>query len=123
MVNNEILVIAEALSTSFVRVGFLLQQKVALNAAAGAKVILAYSDPKFIEQIMQGEFVQRTPHSMTDLTTYKDQLQQIKKKGVAFDHGEINQDIHALEAPIFITTALRLQVSSSVCSIGERMSC
>lgn len=101
LINNEIMVIAEALSTSFVRVGFLLQQKVPLNAAAGAKAILAYSDPNVTDRMMQGEYIQHTQHSITEPAIYKKQLQQIRKSGISFDHGEFNDDINALAAPIF----------------------
>ncbi|MDB4610015.1 IclR family transcriptional regulator [Verrucomicrobia bacterium] len=101
LINNEIMVIAESHSTSLVRVGFQINQKVAFNAAVGAKTILAYSPPKFVEQMMQGEFNRYTPKTITSFALFKKHLQEVREQGVAFDHGEVDQDVHAIAAPIF----------------------
>jgi DNA-binding IclR family transcriptional regulator len=101
LINNEIMVITESHSDSLVRVGFRMNQKVAYNAAVGAKTILANSPPEFVEQMMQGEFKRYTPKTITNFAIFKKHLQDIREQGVAFDHGEFDEDVHAIAAPIF----------------------
>jgi DNA-binding IclR family transcriptional regulator len=101
LINNEILIISESPSSSMVRVGFQINQKVAFNAAVGAKSILAFSQPEFVEQIMQREFVRYTAKTITNNSIFKKHLAEIREQGVAFDHGEFDEDVHAISAPIF----------------------
>lgn len=50
---------------------------------------------------MQGEFNRYTPNTITDLKSYMKHLEQVKKAGVAFDYGELNEEVHAIGAPVF----------------------
>jgi DNA-binding IclR family transcriptional regulator len=118
LTNNEIKVITESHSNSLVRVGFQVNQKTAFNAAVGAKCILAYSSPEFIEQMMTGEFKRYTSKTITNFSIYKKHLAEVRAKGVAFDHGEYDEDVHAIAAPIFASDGT--PIAGIVVSMLER---
>ncbi len=72
-----------------------------LHVSAGAKVIMAYSDRAFVESMINGEFEKITENTITDPEVYKDQLEEIKQHGIAYDHGEANIEVHAVSAAVF----------------------
>jgi DNA-binding IclR family transcriptional regulator len=71
------------------------------HVAAGAKVILAFSDPELTTGIFNHELEKITENTITDLNMFKDQLKEIKQQGIAFDHGEANMDVSGVSAAIF----------------------
>lgn len=73
------------------------------HAAAGAKVILAFSDPQFVRQFLNGitEFEAVTPNTIVDARRLIQQLRTIRLEGVAFDNEEIDVGINAIAAPVF----------------------
>lgn len=101
LVGDKIMVIADSPGMSMVRVGFALNSKVAINAAAGAKAILAHLSPESVERMITGELESHTLNSITDFETFEKELKKAKKKGVAFDRGEFDEDVHAIGAPVF----------------------
>lgn len=72
-----------------------------MHVAAGAKVILAFSDPEFAESTINGDLAKLTDNTITDAKIFGEQLDAVRKQGVAYDHGEANSDVHTLSAPIF----------------------
>jgi DNA-binding IclR family transcriptional regulator len=72
-----------------------------INAAAGARSILAHLDPDTWDYYLDSDLPQQTPSTMTDLNQLKKQLRKIKADGIAFDMGELDPDIFAMAAPIF----------------------
>ena len=72
-----------------------------INAAAGAKSILAYLDPDTWDYYLDDDLPRQTPSTIADLNQFKRQLRKIKIDGIAFDMGEYNIDICAMGAPIF----------------------
>lgn len=72
-----------------------------LHVAAGAKAMLAFMDVESVESMLNGELEKLTEDTMTDIETFKDHLKEIKKSGLAYDHGETNKDVHAVSTPVF----------------------
>jgi DNA-binding IclR family transcriptional regulator len=71
------------------------------NAAAGAKSILAYSTDEFRDRILGQKLTRFTSRSITDPESLRKHLQEIRRRGFAFDDEERNTDIRAFGCPIF----------------------
>jgi DNA-binding IclR family transcriptional regulator len=71
-----------------------------MHVAAGAKAILAFTDPEVVDSMIKGELEKFTENTITDIKIFKDQLKEIKLHGIAYDHGEANKDVHAVSAPV-----------------------
>lgn len=72
-----------------------------LHVAAGAKAILAHLPPDFADTLLDGELRRYTPGIVMDSKVLKRQLREIRRKGVAFDRGELDPDVHVMAAPVF----------------------
>jgi len=75
--------------------------KIPVHISAGARAILAYSPPEFVDTVLHGKFERFTPNTITDPNIIKNQLNDVRKAGVAFTHGEKNIDVDVIAAPIF----------------------
>jgi DNA-binding IclR family transcriptional regulator len=71
------------------------------NAAAGAKAILAHSQPEFQERFLAQDLPRYTPRTITDPEKLRKQLKEIRRRGFAFDDEERNTEIRAFGSPIF----------------------
>ncbi len=76
-------------------------QRMPIHIAAGAKAILAFSSPEFVDKVLQGELARLTPNTITDPEVLKARLKEYKRLGVAFDLGEGTLDLHIAAAPVF----------------------
>jgi DNA-binding IclR family transcriptional regulator len=74
-----------------------------VNATAGAKAILAFSDTKIIDDLLTDgvKFPPLTPNSLTDPVKIRRQLQQIRRQGYSFDNEEADIGINGIGFPIF----------------------
>jgi DNA-binding IclR family transcriptional regulator len=72
-----------------------------INAAAGAKAILAYSSQEFTDSLMKENMPGYTKNTITDPKTLKRQLEEIKKQGYSYDNEEIDEGTSSYGAPIF----------------------
>lgn len=75
--------------------------RVPFHVSAGAKAIMAFSEPEMIDNLLEREMEALTPHTITDKRTLRKQLSQIRKHGVAFDREEMIIGANAAGAPIF----------------------
>ena len=75
--------------------------KVPLHVSPGGKSILAFSDPKTVDTMLEGELRAYTPNTITDKIALKRSLAKIKKQGFAFGREEMSLGVHAMGAPIF----------------------
>jgi IclR family acetate operon transcriptional repressor len=98
---NNTTLVYEAQGPSPVRVSFNVGDRLPFHVAAGAKAILAFSSPDVIESQLKEKLTRFTPNTITRRKILKSQLEEIRRQGVAFDHGELNSDVHAMGAPIF----------------------
>ncbi len=85
-----------------IRFSFDLGEQVPINVAAGAKAILAFSEPGFVRQCMtKNPFARFNANTITSRSAYLALLRDIRKDGVAYDRGERYEDTHAVATPIF----------------------
>jgi DNA-binding IclR family transcriptional regulator len=92
-------VIAEAIGPPPLSVTF--EDYLPMHVAAGAKSILAFTDSGVVDSMIKGELEKFTENTITDVNAFKDQLREIRQRGIAYDHGEANKDVHAVSAPVF----------------------
>jgi len=85
---------------SHLKFNFQRGEIVPINAAAGAKSILAHSDPDFLESCLQREFERFNERTIVSKQEYRELLRQVKEDGIAYDRGERYVDIHAMAVPI-----------------------
>jgi len=71
-----------------------------MHVAAGAKVILAFSDPEFTESLLNGDFTKFTDNTITDPSVFKAQLVEVRQRGIAYDHGEADAEVHAVSVAV-----------------------
>jgi DNA-binding IclR family transcriptional regulator len=72
-----------------------------LHVAVGARAILAHLPTEIVDTLLDGELKRYTPNTITDPKVLKKQFREIKRKGVAFDRGELDLDVHVMAAPVF----------------------
>jgi IclR family transcriptional regulator, KDG regulon repressor len=85
---------------SHIRFNFQQGELLPINVAAGAKVILSTVTPEFLEICLQQRFEQFNANTITSKEEYKKLLSEIRKTGIAYDHGERYQDTNAVAVPI-----------------------
>ena len=75
--------------------------RMAINANAGAKAILAVWPKEIIEKQLSKTLPVYTTRTITDPDTIRKEYEQIRKSGFAYDKGEYDNDVYAVAAPIF----------------------
>jgi IclR family acetate operon transcriptional repressor len=83
------------------RVAVKLGERLPVHVSSGAKIMMAFSEPDFVDKLLNKKLERFTPNTITDPKVLKEHLIEYRKQGVAFDHGELNEDIHSVAAPIF----------------------
>lgn len=84
-----------------IQISFGVGDRLPIHVAAGAKAILAFSEPEVVDSLLAHKLEKFTENTITDVDALKKQLKEIRKAGIAFDRGERDKDIHAIGAPIF----------------------
>lgn len=75
---------------------------VPINVAAGAKAILSYCEPDFLNIcLQQQQFEKFNENTIVDTASYRRLLKDIKKTGIAYDFGERYLDSNAIAVPIY----------------------
>jgi DNA-binding IclR family transcriptional regulator len=74
-----------------------------INASAGSKAILAFLTPNRLKEIKKAHPVLQRfrPKSITDWSALEQQLEDIRKAGIAYDNDEHIEGVYAVAAPIF----------------------
>ncbi len=98
---NEVILSGHVEGQKHIRFSFRLGELVPINVAAGAKAILAFCDTQKVNQFLKRKFVRFNDHTIVSKKAYRDQLEEIKKTAIAYDHGERYEDSHAIATPIF----------------------
>ena len=75
--------------------------RMAINANAGAKAIMAFSSEKIVNHQLSGTLPIFTKETITDPEKIRNEYKQIRKTGFAFDRGEFDDDVSAVAAPVF----------------------
>ena len=75
--------------------------RMAVNANAGAKAIMAFCPPEMIEKHLSGTLTKFTMNTVTDPEVVRSQYEEIRAAGFAYDRGEYDDDVDAVAAPVF----------------------
>jgi len=84
-----------------VRLAGNIGDRIPINAAAGAKAILAYSDPEIRKTLLDAKMHRFTKDTITDPAVLQQQFEEIRRQGVSFDIDEIDEGTSAIGVPIF----------------------
>lgn len=74
---------------------------VPINAAAGAKAILAFSPRDIVSKFLDVELQAYTPNTVTDKNQFLAHLDKIRSQGYALDNEEIAPGTVAIAVPVF----------------------
>jgi len=72
-----------------------------INAAAGAKAIMAFSRQEVRNKLLKDKMPRYTPNTITDPEKLKEQLREIRVQGFSYDNEEIDDGTSSFGAPIF----------------------
>lgn len=72
-----------------------------IHASPGGKAMLAFSPPDVVDGILCKSLPRYTHRTITDPDLLKKHFHEIRRNGVAFASGELNNDVNAVGAPIF----------------------
>jgi IclR family KDG regulon transcriptional repressor len=78
-----------------------LGARIPLHVAAGARAIMAHLPAEVVDDLLDGELRRFTPKTITDPKAIKRELQEIKRKGISLEQGELDEDVHIMAAPVF----------------------
>ena len=84
-----------------VRLAGNIGDRVPIHAAAGAKAILAFSNPDVRNTLLDVKLPRFTEHTITERVVLLEQFKEIRRLGVSFDIEEIDEGTSAIGAPIF----------------------
>ena len=84
-----------------VRLAGNIGDRVPIHAAAGAKAILAFSNPDVRNALLDVPLHRFTEQTITDRVVLLEQFKEINRSGVSFDLEEIDEGTSAIGAPIF----------------------
>jgi DNA-binding IclR family transcriptional regulator len=101
LLNKETILAYRAWGPQQYKFRFSIGERLAVHAAAGARVIMAFSPPEVVDSMLKGKLDRITPKTVTDRKTLKKKLDEYRKIGVAFDMGEMDEDYVNAAAPIF----------------------
>lgn len=83
------------------RVSINLGERLPVHVGSGAKIIMAFSDPKLVAKMLDHKLIRFTSSTITDPRVLKKKLLDYHRQGVAIDNGELDEDVHTVAAPIF----------------------
>lgn len=88
--------IAQADGPHIVGIGYWTGRRNKLHCSAIGKVLLAFGGT----ELGKGPYEAFTPRTVTDASTLRTQLEQIRQKGWATALGELEEGLHAVAAPV-----------------------
>ncbi len=75
--------------------------RVPVHASPGGKAIIAFSDTKLMDSLLEKKMRPLTPYTITEREALRTQLNEIRRQGVAFCREEMAIGVNAMGAPIF----------------------
>jgi DNA-binding IclR family transcriptional regulator len=71
-----------------------------LHAGCSSKVLLAYMDPRAIDEVLRGELRPVTAHTITDPEQIRAQLAEVRRNGFAVSFEETDEGVAGVSVPI-----------------------
>lgn len=105
--------IQKAKGTQFLIVDFEIGERFRLHCTSVGKVILAYQDDHFIDQLIAAGLPQVASNTITDPDRLREELRQIRETGYAIDDHELADHMRCISVPVFeadgrVTTGLSI---------------
>jgi len=75
--------------------------RVPIYATASGKAMLAFREPELVDRVIRAGMKRLTPLTITRESQLRRRLAEIRRTGLAINHGERRTDIRAVAAPIF----------------------
>ena len=88
-----------------------------LHTGSKGQVLLAYSDPTFIDTYLAGDLEKLTPNSITDPVRLRQILEQIRSQMYAITVADVQMFTGSLSAPIFDRNG---QASTCICFVSKK---
>ncbi|HMK35082.1 MAG TPA: IclR family transcriptional regulator [Desulfomonilaceae bacterium] len=93
--------------------------RISKYAGAAGKIFMAYHDLQAVEQMLQNQPLPVfTPHSVTDVKRYLNDLRQIRSAGVAKDMEEYLPNVWCVAVPIFYGKKTRRRMVAGFWVVG-----
>lgn len=109
----ERVVLAREEGTQEIRYNVAEGQRMDLHAGAGGKVLLAFAPPEVFDAFLaKAKAEKRTTRTITDKKKLAQELDRIRRQGVAVSTGERVSDACAIAAPVFDSEG------NAVCALG-----
>lgn len=96
----EMLCLATRMSTQPVRLAAEVGSKGGLHSGGAAKMLLAYSPPEVIEQVIENNLQDFVPPSIRNREAVEEVIAKIRSDGYYEGVGEINDETYTMSAPI-----------------------
>ncbi len=105
LVGNEVISIARAVPSHGI-IGYVVPGHVMPpHASASAKAILAYQPDALVDRVLQGPFKRLSPRTRTDPAAVKQELEEVRRSGLACCNEEIEIGLVAYAAPVHLPGA------------------
>lgn len=103
MVNDQTVISYVSEGPHRVKVAGEVGDYVSIHAAAGAKAMLAFSDPTVVKRVIQRNpaFRPMTPNTITHPHHFMQHLRAIRRNGYSLDNEEIDIGVKAIGMPVF----------------------
>ncbi|WP_413299769.1 IclR family transcriptional regulator [Bacillus sp. 1P10SD] len=70
------------------------------HCTSSGKLLLAYSEPYFVETILKNELKKFTSNTIHDPEAFRKELKAIRQKGYSLSIGELRPEVHSISAPL-----------------------
>lgn len=107
--------------TQLVAVDFQIGDRSMLHCTSIGKVILAFQDTRFIEQVMAAGLPRFAANTITDPAKLRQELRQIQSVGYALDDHEFSDNMRCVAVPVFSTNG-QVQMGISMSGPDSRFS-
>jgi DNA-binding IclR family transcriptional regulator len=110
-------------STRRVRISYERGTVLPINAGASATVLLAWSDPEHVRDLLAGARLERfTDATLTDVDALIDRLARIRSDGYAVARSELDPEVMGIAAPIWGPREGEVVAAVSVVGLVSRIS-
>lgn len=99
---NEVLYIDKVEAVNYLKLDKSIGSTDPLHNTSLGKVLMAFSEPEQREYVLsQMDFKATTSNTITDLSSFKAELERVHERGVAFDLQELSMELNCVAAPVF----------------------
>lgn len=102
----ELIYIDKIESTQTIRMYSQVGRRGSMHSTGVGKAILAFERGDVIEAVLEKGLHGYTSHTITDPLVFRRELEQVRRVGYAIDHGETEDELRCVAAPVFDHTQM-----------------